>query len=219
MTAYNKRLNARNAPNIACVEILRYVRLYEEMKTRREFLKILKSYDTWKDFGRPNYLEELNNFADASFDKGTVEGHLAALLIYHQLCEELLRVLIDKSHFLLQCSVFPQRMEDRKLSNRTMFGELLKEYERCLQLDESPVMLKKCKQLNQIRVDMVHKITRKSSVASISNQTRHCKKLFDEIWELFDTIHDNLRDGIGDYRKNVEDWEEWLEELEPIPKA
>ncbi len=189
------------------------------MKTRREFLKTLKSYDTWKDFSRPDFLEELNHLADTCFRKGTIEGHLAALLIYHQLCEELLRVLIMKSHFFLQCSVFPQRMEDRNLSKRMMFGELLREYERSLQLDESPEMLKKCKQLNQIRVNMVHKITRKSSIGSISKQTRRCKKLFDEIWELFDIIHDNLRDGIGDYKKNVDDWEEWLVELEPRAKA
>jgi|APSaa5957512622_1039677.scaffolds.fasta_scaffold67404_2 hypothetical protein len=194
------------------------VRLKGKMKTRREFLSVLRDYDTWVDFSRPDFLQELNHLADASFTKGTVEGHLAALLIYHQLCEELLRVLIDKSHFLLQCSVFPQRMEDRQLPKRMMFGELLREYERTLQLDESPELVKKCRQLNQIRVNMVHKITLKSTVVSISRQTGRCKVLFDDIWQLFDTILDNLRGGIGDYRKEIEEWEEWVEELEPPPK-
>lgn len=181
-------------------------------------MKILKKYDTWQDFRRPDFLEELNGFADVSFAKGTIEGHLAALLIYHQLCEELLRVLTEKSHFLLQCLVFPQRIEDRELPKRMMFGELLREYGRTLQLDESPELIKKCRQLNQIRVNMVHKVTLKSSIASISKQTQRCKRLFDEIWILFDTIHDNLRSGIGDYIKNIDDWQEWVEELEPLPK-
>jgi len=190
----------------------------KKMKTRQEFLSVLKNYDTWDGFSRPDFLEELNNLADVSFAKGTIEGHLAALLIYHQLCEELLRVLIEKSHILLQCSVFPQRMEDRKLRKGIMFGQLLHEYVLTLQLDESPELIKKCKQLNNIRVNMVHKITLKSSVASIARQTRRCKALFDEIWQLFDTIVDNLRDGIGDYKKNIEEWEQWVEELEPHTK-
>ena len=105
-------------------------------------------------------------------------------------------------------------MEDRNLPKKAMFGELLREYERTIQLDEAPELIKKCKQLNQIRVNMVHKITRKLSVASISKQTRRCKDLFEKIWELSDIILDKVRDGIGDYRKNVEEWEEWGKELE-----
>jgi hypothetical protein len=109
-------------------------------------------------------------------------------------------------------------MEDRPLPKRMMFGELLREYERALQLDESPELITKCRQLNQIRVNMVHKITLKSSVADISKQTRRCKTLFDEIWRLFDTILDNPRDGIGAYKKEIEEWEEWIQELEPLSK-
>ena len=188
------------------------------MKTRREFLKVLKAYETWGEFRRPGFLEELDKLADASHAKGTVEGYLAALLIYHQLCEELLKALIEKSHLLLQCSVFPERMEDRTLTKRMMFGDLLREYERTILLDESPDLIAKCRQLNQIRVNMVHKITLKSSVASISRQTHRCKNIFDEIWELFDTINDSLSERIGNYKDEIEDWEEWVQELEPEPK-
>ncbi len=98
------------------------------------------------------------------------------------------------------------------------FGELLWEYEKTVQLDESAEFIKKCKQLNQIRVNMVHKITLKSSVASISKQTQRCKQLFEQIWELFDSIYDNLCGVLGDYRKNIEDFEEIANELEPLPE-
>ncbi len=89
-----------------------------KMKSRREFIEVLRDHNKLPHFARSDFLKELNELADASFAKGTVEGYLAALLIYHQLCEEFLRVLVKTSHFYVQCALFPQQIEDKKLRKR-----------------------------------------------------------------------------------------------------
>ena len=45
-------------------------------------------------------LDELNELADKAFEKKTIEGYLASVLIYHQLTEEFIRILIESSTFL-----------------------------------------------------------------------------------------------------------------------
>ena len=190
------------------------------MKTTREFLEYLRDYNTWDDFERPRFLENLNNMADDSFDKRTIEGYLASLLVYHQLCEEYLRVLIKKSHFLVQCLIFPYEMEDKELSEKMMFGDLIKEYERTLQFEGSSDLVKKCRELNKIRIDMAHKITQKPSMTSISRQAKKGRRLLDEIWELFEEIVEQIRLGIKDQKKNVDECGEayvdgWVSEERP----
>lgn len=184
------------------------------MKTRKDLLDILRDNTKWPDFDRPGFLSELNTLADDCFSQGTIEGYLASMLIYHQLCEELLRVLIRISHFYLQCRVFPLQLRDRKLEKLT-FGQLISEYEKSLQSEGSNDLINKCNQLNQIRINMVHKITLKTSLSAISQQTRRTKTLFDDIWMLFDRIYDGFRAGLGDCRDDIESFEALLNESEP----
>ena len=95
-----------------------------------------------------------------------------------------------------------------------MFGQLIAEYETCLQSEESNDLINKCNQLNQIRINMVHKITLKTSLSAISQQTQRTKTLFDDIWMLFDRIYDGFRAALSDCRDDIEEFEELLNESE-----
>lgn len=151
--------------------------------------------------------------ADDVFKKRTVEGYLASLLIYHQLCEEMIKVLIDCSNFLIQCSIFPQELTPKNLKGK-MFGQLVFELESGIINDDIKRFVAKCCELNKLRIRMVHKITLKTSIEDISNQTEKVKKIFDAIWKLFDNIYDNYRVAFKDYKKDIEEFEETLNEMQ-----
>lgn len=193
--------------------ILNYSYGKSEMKTRKDLLDILRDNTKWPSFDSPGFLNELNVLADDCFSKGTIEGYLASMLIYHQLCEELLKVLIMISHFYLQCTVFPMQIRDKKLDKLT-FGQLITEYERCVQSEGSDDLINKCNQLNQIRINMVHRITLKTSLSAISQETRRTKTLFDDIWVLFDRIYDGFKAALSDCRDDMESFEELLNDSE-----
>ena len=58
------------------------------MEYEQSILKKLKEHTgDWIEFDRPDFLDDLNNLADEFLNKDTIEGYLAALLIYHQLSE------------------------------------------------------------------------------------------------------------------------------------
>lgn len=67
-----------------------------------------------------------NVLADDVLSKDTKEGYLVALLIYHQVCKEMIRLLLDDAHFFIQLSIFPGEMTFPKKSI-AMFGQILDE--------------------------------------------------------------------------------------------
>ena len=145
------------------------------------FLTKLRNSDAWPALQRGDFLQNLNDFADHVAATHTTEGYLAAFLVYQQLVEEMIRVLVDCSTFLIQCRVFPLEYRGAKLSRKKMFGQLLIELEAGVMDDHTSRLLSKCRTLNDLRIRMVHKITRKESITDINHRASRAKRLFDEM--------------------------------------
>ncbi len=58
---------------------------------------------------------------------------------------------------------------------------------------------------------MVHRLTRKSSLQNIKDQSSQIKHIFDTIYRLFDEIYDDFRVSFHRYKKDT-DWDDWLED-------
>ena len=84
----------------------------------------IKEHSQWPDFYRSHYLAELNTIADEAYESNTVHGYLAALLIYHQLTEEALRLLLQYSEFLVQLNLAPIEIHF-PIPEKAMFGRIL----------------------------------------------------------------------------------------------
>jgi hypothetical protein len=180
------------------------------MKYHQNILDRLRDPNNWLQFHRPQFLQELNDLADDAFRKRTIEGYLASLLIYHQLCEEMMKLLIECSSFYLQLRIFPQKLKPRDLKGK-MFGELIRELGYSVLDKDIESFIEKCKELNSLRIKMVHKITLKTSIEDISRQCRKAQQLFNSIRALFVTIHDSYRVNFSHYEKDIDDLKELLE--------
>lgn len=179
------------------------------MSYQEKLYKRINDNEEWPHFQKSNFLENLNSFADNIYSKKTTEGYLAALLIYHQLCEEMIKILIECSSFFVQCAIFPGEIKAVDLKKK-MFGELIKELKRGSMNKEIEIFIKKCENLNALRIRMVHKITLKTSIKDISRQSKQAKKYFDEIYKIFDEIYDKYSVIFHNFKKNSEDWLELI---------
>lgn len=175
------------------------------MTYQGELFHRITHIEKWPEFERLNFLTDLNVIADKAYAKKTIEGYLAALLIYHQLCEEMIKKLIECSNFFIQCAIFPNEIKTIELKNK-MFGQLLNELEKGAVNKKIKTFIEKCKNLNALRIKMVHKITLKSSIEDISKQSIGSKKYFDEILDLFSEIHNEYEAIFHDYCKNSNGW-------------
>ncbi|MBA4389956.1 MAG: hypothetical protein C0399_03360 [Syntrophus sp. (in: bacteria)] len=181
-------------------------------KYQRDFLSKLKDHDAWPALQRGDFLQNLNDFADSAAATHATEGYLAAFLVYQQLVEEMVNVLVDCSTFLIQCRVFPLEYRGTKQSRKKMFGQLLIEFEAGIMDAHTSTLLSKCRTLNDLRIRMIHKITRKESLTDITRRASHAKRLFDEIFELYDHIYEDFRSSFKDHKKDIAELEEMLEE-------
>jgi hypothetical protein len=181
------------------------------MNYTQELINRIEKSDNWPSFDRPGFLIDLNAVADEAFEKSTVEGYLAALLIYHQLCEELAYLILQSAQFYIQLSVFPAEI-DFPRKKRLMYGQLINELRSTISFKNKNAFIKKCLELNKHRIDIVHRLTKQTNLSNVQHQVSEAKRLFDEIYDLFEDTYDYFRVCFHDFRKDI-DWDEYLEEL------
>jgi hypothetical protein len=172
------------------------------MNYENNLINSVRDSDKWPYFERPGFLDELNEVANEALSKDSVEGYLASLLILHQLCEELIRLLLKDARFFIQLSVFPAKIvfpEKKKL----MFGQLIDELKSTISFEEKDKFIEKSINLNKHRNEIVHRLTKQTSLADLKTQVLKAKELYDEIYELFDYIHDEFRVCFKDFKKDV----------------
>ena len=177
---------------------------------QRDIINRIKNSDNWPEPKRSNFLGILNDVADKAFNQNSIDGYLSSIIIYHQLTEELIKILIDCSEFYIQLSVFPQKLKKRSLKNK-MFGQLLEELKHCVSNDYTTKFIKLSQKLNSFRIGIVHKLTLNSSLIDVKEQCKRSKDVFDSIFELFEEIYDDYRVTFKDFKKYPEELEEMLE--------
>ncbi len=180
------------------------------MSYDEELIQAIHDSDKWPSFERPDFLSDLNTIADEAFEKKTVEGYLAALLVYHQLCEELVRLVLKDTQFFVQLGVFPAEIAFPE-KKRMMFGQLVEELKSTISFDKKEEFIGKCLELNRNRIEIVHNLTKLTSMSQIGKQVSHVKDLYDEIYILFERVHDYFRVCFHNFQKDG-GWEEFSNE-------
>lgn len=173
------------------------------MNCAQNLIITVRDSDLWPYFERPDFLYELDEVANNALSKNSIEGYLASLLIFHQLCEELIRLLLKESQFFIQLSIFPTEILFPEKKN-LMFGQLIEEFKSTISFQNKDKFIDKCMELNKKhRIDIVHRLTKRSSLADLETQLLKVKKLYDEIYELFELIHDDFRVCFKDFKKDI----------------
>lgn len=183
------------------------------MKTNSDYdnflIEKILDPNKWPNFPRPEYLNELNKIARDSYAKNSIEGYLASVLIWHQLSEEIIKLLVEYSNFLIQVAIWPTRLDFKK-ENNNMYGNTLSNLRYTVNFMNKEKILTKCEDLNKIRINFVHKLTLKSSVEDIKNQAKKASLLYKNILSLFEDADDDFKMQLHDYKESV-DWGEMLD--------
>ncbi len=166
--------------------------------------------DQWPDFDRPYFLDELNGIADEAYDSRTVHGYLAALLVYHQLTEEMLRLLLQLSEFLVQLELAPTEIHF-PIPEKAMFGRLLEAAKFAIEFENKADLLSLAQAINRDRIDLVHGLTKQETSEAIDQKVQAVKAHFEEFYAKFVEAQDWFLLSFKDLRKD-RDWEELLVE-------
>lgn len=166
--------------------------------------------EKWPSFDRPDFLGELNEVADEAWNKKTIEGYLASLLIYHQLAEEMLRLLLRCSEFFIQLELFPTEITFPARKN-TMFGRVIEALKETIEFENKSKVIESAISLNERRIGLVHGLTRHVSIQELQDKATEIKTDFDSLYEAFDESYDWFLLAFKDLRKD-KDWDEYFNE-------
>ena len=166
-----------------------------------EIINRIMDSDKWPNIEFPENLELLNEFADESFSTGTFSGKLSAILMYHQLIEAMCLHLLEDCHFLIQLSVHPATIKFTIQKNK-MLGSYLTELKESVSFHKKDEFIEKVLAFNNIRNKVIHKM-RKNNLNEVANILSNTKRLFDEIFELYDEIQDDFRVSFHGFKKDV----------------
>ena len=159
--------------------------------------------DKWPDIESRDHLHVLNTIADEAFEKHTIEGYLAALLIYHQLSEILVKVLIEDCRFYIRTRVHPLEIQFPK-NKRAMFGRSLEALKQSVDFENKDLFIEKCEELNAIRNSVVHGLTKSTSLTDVKEKLAQVQTLHDEIYHIWDHSHDWFRLAFSDIKDEFE---------------
>ena len=175
------------------------------MKKATDIRERIKDPDLWPSISESasEHLSELEDIADSAFEKHTVEGYLAALLIYHQLSEELLKILIEDCQFFIRASVYPLNI-DFPTTKKAMYGKSLEHLRRSVDFENRDIFIQKCQELNLVRNKTVHGLTKTTSVEEVRKNLEQVKTLFYEIYRIWDYSHDWFRQIFSDFKDQFE---------------
>lgn len=156
----------------------------------------------WPTFENADHLAELDGLADDANGRGTFEGYLAALAIYHQLCDEMARLLVKESQFFIQLSCYPTDIEFPK-PKQQMMGQVLTELEFAVEFEGKAEFIEKCREMNVLRNNVFHGLTKSVNLSALKGRLSEVSALYESIFSLFTNSHDWFCLCFKDFRKDV----------------
>jgi hypothetical protein len=175
-----------------------------------QLIQRIKAPDKWPEFDRPDFLDDLNEIANKAIESDTVHGYLAALLIYHQLTEEMIRLLLKCSEFFVQLSIAPAEIHF-PIPEKAMFGRLLDSAKSSIDFENRDSLIALAQVINKDRIDLVHGLTKQESLDEVKEKVLRTKAKFDEFFSMFNDSRDWFMLCFKDLRKDNE-WDDMVSE-------
>lgn len=145
--------------------------------------------EEWPNFGRPEYIDMLDELATVAYGKETIEGDLSSSLICQQLVEEMVKILIKDSHFLIEISLWGVSEIHHKKPEGKMFGRLVDELKCAVSFQEKHEFIRLCNIINKERIALVHGLTMDPDVAGIRKRASIINESYRAAKVLFWSAH------------------------------
>ena len=164
-------------------------------------LRRLRDPSKWPGSIDPSTFDELHASAAASVKTGGVQASLAAILLMHQLVEEMIFSLLDDAVFYMQLKLYPIPYKPDR-PKRLMFGQALKELESTVWFQNKKYICEKAKLLNEIRIPVVHGLTKPGAIHGVEDKARKAWELYSGFARLAFEAHVVFHSHFADFQRD-----------------
>jgi hypothetical protein len=147
---------------------------------------------------------ELQTKAATSVEAGGVQASLAAILLMHQLAEEMIFSLLDDAVFYMQLKLYPLPYKPER-PKRVMFGRALKELESTVWFQNKKYICERARLLNEIRIPVVHGLTKPGAIHTVEEKAKRAWEIYSGFAWLAFEAHLVFQSHFGDFLTD-ENW-------------
>ena len=140
----------------------------------------LKNPSRWPGIGATEHLDQLQKLASEAKERGTADGYLAAMLIIHQISEEMVKVLIDDAHFYMQLKLYPLPFEPTR-AKKGMFGQYLVELKSTVWFQNKKYIVEDVERINKIRNSIVHELAKPEALVAVEKNVSEAWKCYSRL--------------------------------------
>jgi hypothetical protein len=152
------------------------------MKYDELLAKQLMNPDGYLYFPESSIHSYLDGIAHDAFSRGQPEGYMAALSIWHQLTEEILRLLYRYSQLLIKAALYPVILDEKAIENESM-GALIQIHKQCVVYDRKSLIIRYAGKINDLRNELFHWIIRHPTEADIVERAKPAQDHFESIFK------------------------------------
>lgn len=167
-------------------------------------LKRLRDPSAWPETVSLETFNELQSRAQEFIEKGGLDASLAAILLMHQLAEDLINTLLDDSLFFIQLKLYPLPYNPSR-PRRLMFGQVLRELENTVWFQNKRYICERATQLNEIRVPIAHGLTKPGAISEVENNAKKAWGIYTGFAWLAMEAHWVYQTEFADFRES-KDW-------------
>lgn len=174
------------------------------MNYEKEILQKLENEQNWPSIKKPDLMAKLDGFAEEALIHPNEQNLISSILIYQQLTEELLKITLETSQFLIQVRLLPWEQEFQPVQKK-MFGRLVKEFETTIEFPSKTDMIKYANMINEKRIKVAHGLIHSYDLSTINEDTKNVNSWFFKFFHHYDIAQDFLNSSLRELR------EEWAD--------
>lgn len=157
----------------------------------------------WPMYSKPEVLAKLDTIADDALSQTNIDttSCIASILILQQITEELLKVLLHMSHFLIQAKLLPLKIQF-KVKPKAMFGEIVKQLDQTIAFEDKDQIIELANNINAVRIDVAHKLIEKEEFDDLTSKALLVREYFEVFFTHYNDGIDWMRLCLNDLRKD-----------------
>ena len=171
------------------------------MSNEENIIEILQDPLKWPSIDRPEFSGKLDEIADDAFSNPDERSCIASVLIYQQLVEELLKVLLQSCNFLVQARLLPIEIKFSDSDNK-MFGRLIEDFKRTIVVPNKEKIIEIANRINYHRIKIAHGLTKRESLKDLLKSAQEVRDLFEKFFKYYDDAYDWTRVCLNSLRKS-----------------
>jgi hypothetical protein len=167
-------------------------------------IPILLDESSWPHLKEPELIEKLEQISNKAYSRYEEDGYISSIIIKHQIVEEIIRLLITDSQYIMATHITGPYEYIIKPIRAKMFGDLLIILKRLIEFENKREIIQLSEKVNEYRINVVHKILSNNAIEELSRMASDTNAIYKKIKDLYTQAHESFTKSLKLQKSDLE---------------